>query len=452
MDSELQDWDLEAGQGVTFALMSSSTGGSSSAPSIHYAVSDDGEHLTAEVPRESLVDAGNGDPEPLINDLLEAGWVRKAAPSDTALTIVKSRSGVDLLAHLGVGVLRDTFGIPHPTFLQGGFLSSNAAEEPGAADQEVEAIDPMTTYVPESPLELDQIVEKILSSLLGRPVWQDEDGDYPMRYGSVVVFVRPRAEEPIVELLSPVVRDVENRDQALLELSILNRRAAFISYHLEGTTIVARVHLPAFPLVANHLIELLSTMSQTLDRADEDLALRVGGRLWLDLTDSAPPIRMPISDDGDDVTASEEGPSSPSEIAGKNVGAALGAPRAHAKPNNHDPHLDEVSNESEDHSKDLPAPLLAMLQLDAEGDLSVEPEVIAALFEGSIELVVQCLRLTEQETICWRESMEDAMALGDSDEADVCANEMRAWERSVSDLRAGLRFIVKDRTRERWQP
>lgn len=370
--------------------------------------------ITAKLPGEAAEHLGS------VDALVEAGWLSPVAPAASdGLELTLPRDRVDQMAHLLVRALRDGLGLPHPVFVLTDFIESapHAGDQGETCDEapEVDLLDPV---MPDNHAELVQIVDDTLSAYLGRRVVQDEDGDFPMVHGSVVVFVRALVRAPVVELFCPLIRDVTDTDHAKIELSILNRRSQFIAYYLDGSTLMAKVDIPAFPFVPQHLIGVLSKMSETLDDLDDDLMLRVNGRLWLERLDN----------DGD--ASSRE--------------AALDADTLE------DDLANDCSRETGEGPHELPTELLALLQYDAEGTADVTPQVVARLFDNDVDLLVTCLRLSEQETISWRQAMDEALEAQDQDEADACVHEMRSWEKTVSDLRAALRFVVNELTQDEW--
>ncbi len=390
-------------------------------------------------------------------------------------TVVLPRDRADLIALMSVRALRDVYAVPHPALLQGGPLEAPPVAEPAVPATEPE-LDLLQLLRPESPEELDRYVEQTLRVVLGREAFRDEDGDFPIRVGSVMMFVRPLQTEPVVEVFSPLIRDIGDREQALIEVSILNRDTEFISYHVGGSTIVARMHVPAFPFVPNHLAALLSRMAETLDGADDDLALRVHGRLWLDVEGTA------VSGGDGDLASDDEASGVMSAEMTQDMGDLVGDEfedrRAGSLGVGLDDELDELDElddefgavdesthrfergaEPEDAEveesgvgteAELPPELLALIQVDAEGVDRQPPELVAGLFRGDMHLVLQSIRLSEEQTIAWRESTAEALAQGDEEEAAACAHEMRAWEKTVSDLRGALRHIVASRTPGTW--
>jgi hypothetical protein len=79
--------------------------------------------------------------------------------------------------------------------------------------------------------------------------------------------------------------EVSELDRAKFEVEVLNRERPFAKFVLVGDRIVAQVHVPAVPFVPEHLRQTLSMMCELADEVDDDLAVRVSGRRFLEPSD-----------------------------------------------------------------------------------------------------------------------------------------------------------------------
>ena len=107
-----------------------------------------------------------------------------------------------------VRVLREVTGVVHPSFV------SLWGPEPGAEPMQ----DPLALVFPEDRDELVEVVDAILTEVIGQAPSKDEDGDVPIVCGESVVFVRVRQDIAVVEVFSEAVVDVANTQAALFEL------------------------------------------------------------------------------------------------------------------------------------------------------------------------------------------------------------------------------------------
>ena len=300
----------------------------------------------------------------------------------------------DRLAVMAVKALREVFGVAHPAFLVADGLGEDPdAPLPPSDSAPVERDEPLA-IMPESAEHLRDLVDEALTPLFGSAPQHDDDGDIPVPWGSSLVFVRVDDEVPVVQLFGFVVDGVKDLERAAFEVSVLNRDFRFIKFLLVEDRVMARIHLPAWPFVPEHLRSMLTGMSAQLDQIDEDLVARVGG------TRAFEP-----SDDDDEETA-------PVSVA--QAGA--------------------VSDETA---------LKTLLQLDVDAAGTVDPELAAGVCRFDQGLIVRLLGETERQEISWRQARDNALLDGDSEEAGACDHEMEAWARTSALLRRALRLVVE---------
>ena len=125
---------------------------------------------------------------------------------------------------------------------------------------------------------LDRLIEAELIELLGHQPLQDADGDFALRVGSTMVFVRATADAQEVLVFSAVVHDVEGRSRAMEVLSDLNTEARFVRFMLIRDRVFVSLSIFAQPFVPAHLQQALRTVSVVSDEIDEHLASKLRGR------------------------------------------------------------------------------------------------------------------------------------------------------------------------------
>lgn len=331
--------------------------------------------------------------------LLDMGW--QEDPDGTAYRIELPRSHAHLLASILTDTLREVVGAPHPAFLDAGTLTISAPQGPDQVDAEPPVVDLDRAIRVVTPAELRAAVEQTLHVAMGHPPRKDADGDIPIIYGTTLVYVRTADSQPVVSVFAIVVQDVADLDAAQREVGILNRQSVFAKFHLVGRQVVASVAIPSLPFVPRHLVGIVELMGKEIDELDDALALRVKGRRWIDMiTSTDDPVEVA------DAPAQEE---------------------------------EEDGDEDED---DLPEELLTLLQLDAEGTGPLEPALVADVCHRDRALILRLIRIAEEQTISWRESVDEARAAGDVEEARVATGELSGWQSTVKDLRAALRHVV----------
>ncbi len=166
-----------------------------------------------------------------------------------------------VLAGMAVRTLREVFGVLSPEFVE---------EGPGAPS-------PYFEGAPTNAEELKDMTRAALQEFLGEEVEEDDDGDFPVSWGSALVYVRVLDDEPTVRIFGAVVHGVQRRRQAALEVHLLNRDVRGIKFVLEEDTVFAESEVPGMPFSSRQFGIVLGNTVRRLDRLDGDLALRVGG-------------------------------------------------------------------------------------------------------------------------------------------------------------------------------
>jgi hypothetical protein len=300
------------------------------------------------------------------------------------------RSEADRLAVMAVKVLREVFDVAHPAFL----AAEGLGEDPEVAAPPREEPSPeVLAVMPESAEHLRDLVDAALTPLFGTVPERDTDGDIPVPWGSSLVFVRVDEETPVVELFSVVVDAVADLERAAFEVGVLNRDLRFMKFLLVDGCVLARVHLPAWPFVPEHLRSMLTGMSAKIDEIDEDLLARVGGRLPF----ASPEEPTALSD-----PATRSGTTPPDDTT-----------------------------------------LMTLLQLDADASGTIDADLAAGVCTYDQGLIVRLLGETEGQEIAWRRARDEALLEGDRAEAGACRHEMEAWERTTVLLRRALRLTVE---------
>lgn len=213
-------------------------------------------------------------------DLAELGW--QAPDAEGAhpcqdFWVYRSQETSQDLAVLGVRTLRDVFGVQHPVFLAPDQLaeilqpdSQPVREAP--AERTVEAV------VPVDQAHLDRLVTRELTAMFGHQPIRDTEGDYAIRVGSTMVFVRttPDAEELL--LFSVLVHDIEGRSRAVEVLNDINVASRYGRFALHQDRVFVTMSLMARPFVAEHLHQGVRIMSRLADGIDDELARKLRGR------------------------------------------------------------------------------------------------------------------------------------------------------------------------------
>ncbi|MBK8446382.1 MAG: hypothetical protein IPL41_06780 [Micropruina sp.] len=183
------------------------------------------------------------------------------------------------LARQASGVLRDIYSVPHPAFLAPDQLAE-ILTPPGAREAPTTTFDSddLIAHPVTGKAQLDRLIEAELTELLGHSPLQDADGDFALRVGSTMVFVRATTDAQEVLVFSAVVHEVEGRSRAMEVLSDLNTEARFVRFMLIRDRVFVSLSIFAQPFVPAHLHQALRAISVVADEIDEHLASKLRGR------------------------------------------------------------------------------------------------------------------------------------------------------------------------------
>ena len=184
------------------------------------------------------------------------------------------------LADAAVTALRDVHGVAHPAFLAPDQLSDILTPAPVRELPPPDALHPqdVTAVLPTSRAHLVNLIETHLTRLLGHPPFRDLDGDFGVRVGSTMVFVRASQDAREVLVFSALVHDVEGRSRAMEVLSDLNTDARFVRFLLIRDRVFVSLSVFANPFVPAHLHQALRAVSVIGDNIDNELAAKLRGR------------------------------------------------------------------------------------------------------------------------------------------------------------------------------
>ncbi len=142
--------------------------------------------------------------------------------------------------------------------------------------------DDLVLGFPTTTEELAALVVRVMEGTYGDNVVRDGDGDFAIWTGTVPLWITPMGGRRALRFFSHVVVDVANRTQARIEVEILNRRTPWLKFHLAGDVLIASYELPASPFIGPTVMTTLDEVAEVLDDLAQDLADRVGGRLFFD--------------------------------------------------------------------------------------------------------------------------------------------------------------------------
>jgi hypothetical protein len=182
-------------------------------------------------------------------------------------------------AALTVTTLREVYGVQHPAFLAPNQLADILTPRPEPLRGTTPfAAEDIVAYLAADRADLDRMIAAELAELYGHQPFRDADGDYAIRFGSTMVFVRSTPDAREVLVFSAVVHDVEGRSRAVEVLNDLNAEARYVRFQLVRDRVFVNMSVLAHPFVPAHLHQALSAVAQVADGVDDDLAAKLHGR------------------------------------------------------------------------------------------------------------------------------------------------------------------------------
>lgn len=192
--------------------------------------------------------------------------------------VYRSQDHCEELADLAVRTLRDVFGVQHPVFLAPDQLAEIL--QPDSKPLHETPNGPLTApaVMPANRDQLDEMVAAELTEMFGHQPISDAEGDFAIRVGSTMVFIRttPDAEELV--LFSALVHDIEGRSRAVEVLNDLNVQSRYGRFALYQDRVFVTMSLMCRPFVAEHLHKGVRIMSRLADGIDDELARKLRGR------------------------------------------------------------------------------------------------------------------------------------------------------------------------------
>ena len=246
-------------------------------------------------------------PRKAIGEMVALGWTPPGAAGDhdERYSLTLSQDQAARLGGVLTRTLRDVYGAPHPAFLLYTVDSEAVPTEPGAAPATPPAVPSLgaarliateddTAGLPSqaelSVLPLPDQVATVLAALLkttpeSLPV--DNDGDFGIRSGSAMVFVRVRQDPPLVDVFSPVLTEVTPTQPLFARLSELTARLPIGRLYCANNTVWASVPVIGRNFQATHLMLAVQVMTGLADELDDRLHGEFGGKRFFVEADRA---------------------------------------------------------------------------------------------------------------------------------------------------------------------
>lgn len=217
----------------------------------------------------------------------ESGWEPPTADPGSSGTFTTSAAQEDsgIIADRAIVALRDVYGVPHPVFLAPSQLAEILTDKPIAEIPAGYDAEDVQATIAENPEHLVEMVRRELFDVLGHDPLRDADGDFSVRVGSTVVFIRVTPDAQEVLVFSPLVHDVEGRSRAMEIVNDLNAESRFVRFELIRDRVFVQMSVLAVPFVPAHLHQAVRHITQIADGIDEKLSLRLNGHTTFDASE-----------------------------------------------------------------------------------------------------------------------------------------------------------------------
>ncbi len=236
--------------------------------------------------------------------LTAIGWIRPDGGPATGRNFSRRWTApvpVTAVAELAVRTLREVFAAAEPEALRyrsGAFPGRTAPVpspdlgiEPDRPEPRHGAVGRLAgpagepagvTPAAEAPHGQDESTRRLAAALSafarGANLVPDEDGDIPIRVGSALMFVRVIAgKPPLVQVFSPIVRDVDQTPALLEALNDVNRQVLFGRAFWTEREIVVAMEVTAIGISPEQIAFACVQLGNLADDLDDRLRGRFGG-------------------------------------------------------------------------------------------------------------------------------------------------------------------------------
>ncbi|GAA4211162.1 YbjN domain-containing protein [Actinocatenispora rupis] len=236
-----------------------------------------------------------------VGDLVALGWSPPGVVEETAdrFGLRASMDDAPSVASVVTRTLRDVYGAPHPAFLTYTVVGDDvvpalASARPVAAGTVLPAGRAVSasTAIAAIGIPLDEQVRAVVAGFLKtdpESLQHDEDGEFSVRAGSAMVFVRINDNPQLVDVYSPILTEVEPDERLYERLSQLTRRMPIGRLYCTEGTVWASVPVFGRDFQATHLMLALQVMTRLADELDDRLQGDFGGKRFFGEGDKTGP-------------------------------------------------------------------------------------------------------------------------------------------------------------------
>lgn len=255
------------------------------APYLGYAVSvaayDDGRLTALAVGNASLAEPYRLN-RAAIAHMVALGWSPpEEGTGSKYFELVTTTGEAESLATILARTMREVYRAPHPAFLDSHAIAARrlpGVRGPGAAAGSVGLADDVTVPLPKRV----RVVTAAIQRTTPEQLLVDADGDIGIRTGSAMAFVRVRESPPMVDVLSPVLTEVQPSERLYRRLSELTNRMPVGRLYYAAGTVWASVQVLGNNFQPSHLVLAVRLTAGLVDELEPWL-VELGGRRFVEL-------------------------------------------------------------------------------------------------------------------------------------------------------------------------
>lgn len=202
-------------------------------------------------------------------------WVTRGVEGGTAAEEVVAQAGQGVFFEVAdaIGrVAREELRLPHPQ------LFTARASGPGAARlAEDLGLGVRMDVAPDGPEGVRLMAAGVIREVFGVDPDVDDDGDLVFPVGGTTAFLMFNGDQSLIQAWARVVCGIYSRRNTAVELDLLNRKAVWSTWYMDGRDVFLRNTLPARPFAADNLDGVLRNFALELRGNRDELAYRLGG-------------------------------------------------------------------------------------------------------------------------------------------------------------------------------
>lgn len=294
----------------------------------------------------------------------------------------EAQAWVDRFAATIVTEIRQTWNVPHPSFL------SCPVEKSHRDAQDCVDTSSRTSHSTES--QLADFVEAAVLAVPDVDVHASGDGSYCITMGSVEAYLYVASSDE-VRIHAPIVERIAGRTRAAEVVADLNRRYPRLKFLLVEDRVHAALSIDADPFSAQHAVNAISRLAAFVTGVDDTFA--------------------------------------------ENLGGVVAAARlAHAVEADTTEGISEVADD-----EDVPGQLMTLLEIDAQSGGAVDAEDVVAVCGADRAKITSYVTFCAEQAQSWRDYAQEALQRDEPHTAAECEAEAIPWDRIVRALRQALR-------------